>query len=168
MTCNHYSIRQLRRADRPLLRDLLGRLSEDTRRKRFGSPAALQGARAEAEIDRLPSRHDHDLVLVAAAHSPRPGELLGLVEMRRYPDDPGAAEIGIVVRDDCQRKGVGTLLLRELCAQADRLGVDRLHFLLLAQNSGLRRLLSKLGPVATSYIGDGMLDLTLQVPARSA
>lgn len=164
-TRHHYIIRQLGPADRPLLRDLLGRLSERTRQQRYGSPGALEGERAEAEIDRLLAQRDRDLVLVAAAPGQASGELVGIVELRPFSGDAGGAEIGIVIRDDRQGQGIGTLLLRDLCARATRRGIARLHFLLLAQNFTLRHMLSRLGPVATRYLGDGMLVATLQLPA---
>ncbi len=41
-----YHIRGLTPADRPLLRELLGRFSEGTRQQRYGSPTPLDGARA--------------------------------------------------------------------------------------------------------------------------
>jgi RimJ/RimL family protein N-acetyltransferase len=161
-----YRIRRLTPADRPLLRDLLGRFSEQTRQQRYGSPTPLDGARAETEIARLLAHGDRDLVLVAVDGAGAPGELVGIAELRGFRGDGGGAEIAIMIRDDHQGRGAGTLLLRELCAQAHQRAVERLHAFTMVQNRPLRRLLAGVGPVSSTYLGDGTIDVVLQLPAR--
>src|SRR5690242_14933268 len=125
---------------------LFGRCSRETRYRRF------HGHVSEVPLDYLlealtaePDRHD---ALVAQ----RPdGDLVALGSARRVdaPDGP-AVDVGLLVEDAEQGRGLGTLLLVALAARARDRGVGVLTCDLLATHQGLVAVLRRtLGPVRT-------------------
>jgi GNAT superfamily N-acetyltransferase len=67
---------------------------------------------------------------------PDTGEVVGL---SRYDLDPatGLADIAFVVRDDWQRRGIGTLLMRRMAEIARARGVAGFQADVLANNRGM-------------------------------
>jgi acyl-CoA hydrolase/ribosomal protein S18 acetylase RimI-like enzyme len=70
-----------------------------------------------------------------------------IVGMARYDLDAtsGMGELGIVVRDECQRRGVGTALVRHLLEVGQAHGMKGLRADVLVANSGMMGLLRGLG-----------------------
>lgn len=128
--------------DADLLVAMYRRLSERSVRLRFGGPrrhltdAALRDEMAEA-------MRSASLVGTVGEGSAR--SAVALVQLVQLPQDPGTAEVAIVVRDDYQREGVGRALCGMIGEVARARGVRRLRVDTLAENQAVLRLISKLG-----------------------
>jgi len=71
------------------------------------------------------------------------------------------AEVAIEVVDDWQGRGIGLLLLRQLCAEACREGVGRLVGTVLPDNRGLMALVRRNFPVAEFGWADGAMTVAI-------
>lgn len=89
----------------------------------------------------------------------RPDEIVALASCRTI--DEGAAEIGLLIEDAWQRRGLGTRLLSALVAHASRAGLRIIEAQLLAEQAWLTRLLRPYGPCRLRSTWDGVLNVTL-------
>jgi L-amino acid N-acyltransferase YncA len=76
---------------------------------------------------------------------------------------PGVAEIGVLVEDRCQRRGIGGGLLREMARYAGSRGVSTLTAQVLGEQSWLVRVLGRHG-ACDSVISDGVIGVTVRLP----
>ncbi len=125
-------------------------LSPESRHTRFFTPMPTL---APAVLDRLvdidPDRH----VAVAALDLDRPpgGDLdaegFGVGVGRYFVDaeDPSRAEVAVTVIDEYQGRGIGTVLLDALMAQAAHSGIGTFEALVLSRNEAVLKMLSGLG-----------------------
>jgi GNAT superfamily N-acetyltransferase len=142
-------LRLARPEDAPALHRMFARCSADTRYARFHGPVRALPARYLAEA--LAGDPDlHDALVVETTE-----DLVALGSARQL-DGPGrpAVDIGLLVEDAAQDRGLGTRLLLTLAARARSRGAAFLHCDVLAHN---RRLIDTvrrtLGPVATRSDG---------------
>jgi GNAT superfamily N-acetyltransferase len=137
-------LRQASLPDALELHRLFGRCSADTRYARFhGNVAALPAGYLREALTAAPCRHDA-LVLQRAAGA----ELVALGSARRVA--AATVDVGLLVEDDEQSRGLGTLLLRTLADRARHRGIAVLTCDVLATHEGLVRVLRRtLGPVQT-------------------
>jgi GNAT superfamily N-acetyltransferase len=77
-------------------------------------------------------------------------------------------EIAVVVRDDRQRKGIGSFLLGQLVQIAQESGLTYLRADLLAENYPMQRLLHALGLPSRTTNYTGELYWVARVPPREA
>jgi RimJ/RimL family protein N-acetyltransferase len=138
------------------IRDLLARLSMQTRYLRFLSPMAtvpeslvrlLAAADGDRRLSLIVEREDHD--------GREPIALGSLAAV----DGNARAEIALVVRDDWQHHGVGTALARRMLDAAARLGYQTFVALVHSQNVAIRRLLAHVGTVVSARSGGGASEL---------
>jgi GNAT superfamily N-acetyltransferase len=138
-------VRPVRAEDAEALNDAFGRLSEDSRRRRFLSPKGrLTGGelRYLTDID-----HHHHEALVAM--TPDESELLGVARFIKLDDEPGAAEAAITVADVWQRRGVGSAMLESLRARAREEGVTTFVTEVLPENEQrIRALFGQVGELS--------------------
>ncbi|HEU4741098.1 MAG TPA: GNAT family N-acetyltransferase [Meiothermus sp.] len=116
-------------ADRPLLVELLARLSPQARSFRFFSEVNPETG-ADLLLKQTPGEEKVTL-LVLAGEPPR------VIATGEYVQEgPGAdsAEVAFLVDDWFQGKGLGTLLLERLALIAARRGIRRFHAFTLAEN----------------------------------
>jgi GNAT superfamily N-acetyltransferase len=146
-------IRPLARSDRTGLAEAFSRLSEQTRRRRFGGLASRLG---ERDLDRL-TRIDHHHHEALAAIAPASGRIIGVARYIALPDDPEAAEAAIAVEDDWQGRGIGRRLMSELVARARAEGVRRLLAYVSADNHPVLAWIARIGGVAEARDGDATL-----------
>ena len=78
------------------------------------------------------------LALVAEAN----GELIGVGRYERT-SDPGLVELGLVVVDEWQGRGLGRILLREIVKAAESNGIRRFRADVLSENRRMLRLLAQ-------------------------
>jgi RimJ/RimL family protein N-acetyltransferase len=149
------TIRPIRWADEAALTLLYNRLSPQTAYQRFFT-----------RMQRLPPRWahilahvDYDRHMALVAVDPREN----LVAVARYAYERGTAEaeLAIVVEDAWQGQGLGTLLLRELLAYAVARGMERFRAYVLADNSRMLRLLSRVAPILERKLAAGVVSLLL-------
>jgi GNAT superfamily N-acetyltransferase len=137
------SIRPIRPDDGPRLSAAVGRLSEESRRRRF--LAAKPGLTA-AELRYLTDVDGVDHLAFVALAGPEPGApIVGVARCVRLAPGSAEAEFAIVVGDALQGLGLGRLLVSELAAAAAAVGIRRFSATTLADNIALVRLLDGLG-----------------------
>ena len=150
-------IRPIRPEDRDELARGFARLSPASRYRRF---LAQTGALSDETLRYLTEVDGKDhvaLVATTPSHDLRRDVGLGVARFIRLPDEPDVAEAAITVADEAQGKGLGKLLLAELCAAARRPGVPALHAEVLASNAPMRHILGEIGAVVRASEGDTVL-----------
>jgi GNAT superfamily N-acetyltransferase len=130
------------------------RSSMDTRRRRYPGGAQVP---SDSRLHRL--LEPEDGVTLLAVHGDR------VVAMANLIVEGDLGEVALLVEDDCQRRGIGTALLRRLLAHAEGAGLVAVVAHTGADNAAMLRTLRRLGA------GDGdrdgpMLSVTLPVAAR--
>jgi RimJ/RimL family protein N-acetyltransferase len=152
-------VRPLRPGELGTIQELDAHLSGRTRYLRFLSymPAMPDS------ILRLLTAVDYRrrLSLVAEYQAASRREVVALGSFSALDD--GAAEVALVVRDDWQRMGVGTLLAgRVLRAAADR-GFARFVANVLWENVAMRKILKRVGRVVATKSSPGVSEVTFVV-----
>jgi acetyltransferase len=161
----NYSLRMATAQDLPLLADLLMGLSGDTRYLRFLSPLpAFTPERAETMARQLwlanawPTQ-----VLLATVREDSSEKVIGLGEWHLNPGDNTQADFALLVRDEWQSQGVGTVLLKRLVELSGQNGVTTLRSEIHPTNRAMRKVLSKLTlPVSFSF-ESGTLEVAVKV-----
>jgi GNAT superfamily N-acetyltransferase len=137
-------LRLVRPEDKPLLLEGWSRLSPESRYRRF---LTAKDHLTERELVRLTEMDgNNDLAIGAMAEIGGKEVGIGIARFVRLRDRPNIAEAALVVVDDMQRKGLGTLLLRCLRDAAVERGIDAFACELLASNTGARALLGSIAP----------------------
>jgi RimJ/RimL family protein N-acetyltransferase len=131
-------LRQLVASDRPAVIDAFSSLSRQSRHWRYG---AAKAELSHADLDRLTD--------VDPPRSDAVGAFVGheLVGVGQYAGGNGARgpELGIVVVDEWQGRGVGNALANRLIARARALRHAKLHAHVLADNRAALRFMQRLG-----------------------
>ncbi|MFU8854594.1 GNAT family N-acetyltransferase [Micromonospora sp. SL1-18] len=142
--------------DLPAVLELYETCSERSRQRRYLSGAARP---SPARLRRLlePAR---GLTLVAAVDSG--GEAEPVVAMANLLGEGDEAEAALLVRDDWQRRGLGSALLRRLLGHAERIGYAAVLLHVHAENAPILRTVRRQDR-PTSVDGDGSV-LTVTVP----
>jgi GNAT superfamily N-acetyltransferase len=156
-------VRPILPQDKGRLREGLARLSRASRYRRFMSSLDTlsdQQLRYLTEID----YGDHmALVALDPAQPADPG--LGVARYIRLPEDPTAAEAAVVVLDEQQGRGVGTILLEGLAQSARAHGIRRFRGYVLPENAPMVEILRDLG--ATVVQEGSMLRVDVPIPASA-
>lgn len=140
-------VRPIRPEDEALMAAFHRGLSEGSVRYRFFSPIPLSQRVGHERLSRACAiDYDREMALVAEARADagRASALLGIARWIRRPGS-GEAEFAIVVRDDCQRQGLGRLLLGRLLEVAREEGIQRMTGAILGDNHGMKALVRGLG-----------------------
>jgi acetyltransferase len=160
--------RLIRREDAPRLLDMFERLSSETRRRRF-----------HANVDYIDEEkkayHAHNFAtvdntrtggaVVAVDHQGAGQKIVGV--LRLGPPEEGCAEVGVVVRDDFQGRGVGRALLQRLPTLAKRMGVHTISGIIEADNLPALRLFRSLRLPMTLHTSHGETQLRIMLPPSS-
>ena len=141
-------VRPLSRVDNARERDFLERLSPESRAFRFLGPLKITDKIVASLTAVDPSR---DTAMVALVRE-KDGKLLE-IGVARFSTEEAArrGECAVVVSDDWQRKGVATLLMNHLIADARKRGLLQLYSIDVADNAGMRALAERLGFTRTRY-----------------
>jgi acetyltransferase len=148
-------IRHIRPEDDVLLVDLYHRLSPETRRLRFFTSSEMPDTILAEQAFRFSHIDPRNAAALAATVGAASGQeaIIGVARLARDADDPTTAELAIVIQDDYQREGLGTVLLDLLIQVALVRGFRRLRAVSLAENEGVQRLVHNTGlPVASHTI----------------
>ena len=143
-------------ADAALIADMYRRLSAETLYLRYCS--AGLSVSAEREAARLCEGDPQEQAVVLAVSR---GEVVGVGELGRVDEE--TAEIAFVVRDDCQREGIGTALAEQVVEVAREMGFSRLQAYMLAENQAMRRIIRGLPFRRTWDSGCGELCVTVEL-----
>ncbi|QBI19001.1 GNAT family N-acetyltransferase [Egibacter rhizosphaerae] len=138
-------VRPIRPDDRERLREGLTQLSSRSRYLRFHTAVSdLTDAQLRylTEVD----GHDHCAWVVlplGPSEQGTPG--MGVARYVRLANEPETAEAAVTVLDRFQGRGLGTLLLETLACAAVEAGMVAFCNYVLAENTGIRALLTSLG-----------------------
>ena len=153
-------IRAVQAADRSALLSLTAASSDRSIYLRFFT---VSRRTAERYVDFLtrPPTAEH-----AALLAELDGRLIAVAGFER--NGPDSAEIGVLVADDFQHEGVGTLLLEQLAALARRRGIASFIAEILVENAGMTKTLRALAYPIRSRITDGVSTLTVDLRPTDA
>ena len=151
-------------SDAPKIAELLAGLSERTVQRRFFRP--LNGPDAIwREIARLSgSNPAHRTTLLATMNQAGTERAVALAELAYDASDPTTAEFALVVHDDFQQEGLGTMLLLLLTQIAMLRGVRTLRADMLAENRPVHKLVRSLEMPYTSKMHYGTTLALIQLP----
>ena len=169
------SVRRAAAGDRPALERMLARCTGQTRYRRFHGPVKVFPERYLTEALSGSPLHfalvacavDEAVVDDAADGSPMvdgtvvDGTIVALASCRAV--DEGVAEVGILVEDEWQHRGVGGHLLAEIVAYAHRTGLRALQAQVLADQPWIVGLLRRHGTCTVAGAGQA-LHVTLSLP----
>lgn len=161
--------REVQADDIGALTGFLTRLSARTCHQRYLAARSFTLATAHTEAARIAGARTHDHVaLVAVTPSFGVDDMAGVAELARLDGEGDVGELAVVVRDDMQGAGIGSLLAHASAAAAVRLGIHTLHIELLADNEAMRRLAAHIGePVIIGRSG-GLLQLRVRLDVEDA
>ena len=157
-------IRPIRPDDGPRLSAAVGRLSEESRRRRF---LAAKPRLTAAELRYLTDVDGVDHLAFVALAGPEPGApIVGVARCVRLAPGSPEAEFAIVVGDALQGLGLGRLLVSELAAAAAAVGIRRFSATTLAENVAAVRLMRTFAArLHDRGIRAGVRELTLDLAA---
>jgi acyl-CoA synthetase (NDP forming)/GNAT superfamily N-acetyltransferase len=148
-------IRMVMPSDLAALRALHARCSDRSMYLRFFSPSRPA---ADAYLTSLIGSNGGDRVaLVACVHD----EIVGVATYERLDD--ARAEIALLVSDDSQHEGIGTLLLEHLASVARHMGIRRFVADVLTENSNMVHLLHDLGFEMNMALDRGTMRVALDL-----
>lgn len=163
------TVRQVRADDIGLLTGFHLRLSASTCHQRYLAARSFSLASAREESVRIAAaRTRQHIALVASAPLFGMDDLVGVAELARLPGEHGVGELAVVVRDDLQGGGIGSLLVRGIALAAPQLGISTLHIDLLADNAAMRRLAAHVGEPVVIGRADGALQLSVKLYTPAA
>ena len=157
-------IRPIRAEDKLLLADGLQRLSDESIFRRFLTP---KRSFSSTELRYLTEINAVDHVALVAEDATEPGRgLIAVGRFVRLAADPEAAEIAIVVWDDWQARGLGSLLGGHLAHAARNRGIKRFTATMASDNRPAHRLMAKLtSHLEQRHVGGGVDELVLDLAA---
>jgi RimJ/RimL family protein N-acetyltransferase len=157
-------VRSIRPDDKRMLEDGLRHLSDESVQRRF---LTLKRSFSRAELRYLTEVDGRDHVALVAEYPGDPARrLIAVARFVRLADDPTAAEVAIVVADDWQRRGVGTLLAEQLAARARHSGIRRFTATIASDNLAARRLMQHLTThLEGNHAGYGVSEMVLDLAA---
>lgn len=155
-----YTVRPVRPDDAPMMQALVQGLSPQSRYFRFISsmvelPSSMLARFALIDYDR-------EMALVAVCKERKVGvdgsvtETQRMVGVSRYVTNPDSTtcEFALVVADDFSGHGMGSRLMLSIMEVARDRGLEQIEGLVLANNSGMLRLMRSLGFVIKPYTED--------------
>jgi acyl-CoA hydrolase/GNAT superfamily N-acetyltransferase len=149
-------VRPVRLSDEEALQDLFYALSDESARQRF---MCHKSAYPHTEMQRLADSDYVESLGLVALHV-ETGEI---VAMARYDMDPATrfGDIAFAVRDDWQRRGLGSLLMRRTSEAARANGLSGFSADVLAGNSGMLMIFQRSGLVVQSRFDGGVHHLEM-------
>jgi GNAT superfamily N-acetyltransferase len=156
-------LRLTRPSDGPRVREFLEGLSAETRTRRFLSPTPTV---SEATVRHFTFYDPRERMMLAATMPADGGErIVGLADAAFLAT--GLAEIGVVVDDESQGRGIGKVLSEAVASVALSRGAVRLKAEMLDSNAPMLRLLERLGrTVRTVEEGRAVAYTRLQASRR--
>jgi acetyltransferase len=159
------TIRPIRPEDEPRMVRFHETLSERTVYFRYLEMLQLTQRVAHDRLTRICFiDYDREIVLVAERTEPSTG-LTEIIGVGRLDKTPGTedAELGIVLSDAAQGKGLGSEIVRRVVDIAKEERIQRITADILAENTAMQKICNSLGFKLTSEIGDPTVTAVLEV-----
>lgn len=148
-------LRPIRPEDEPALREFVRRLTPEDIRLRFFSHMRELDHRMAAGLTQID--YARQMAFLAVHDHAAPPEIWGVVRINADADAT-QAEYAIAVRSDLKGRGLGRLLMEEIIAYADGLGIGEIWGEVLAENRPMLGLVRKLGfSVAPDFDEPGVM-----------
>jgi GNAT superfamily N-acetyltransferase len=156
--------RLIRPEDKPRLQQGLLRLSPESQYLRFFTTKPHLTSKELEYLTELDG-HDH-FAIVAVVLEPdgSEGSGVGVARFVRLPAERSVAEPAIVVIDDMQNRGIGSLLMSRLVEAAKERDVEVFRSEFLARNEPIKQVLAAVSP-HIRYEGHGPV-VTAEIPLR--
>jgi len=155
------AVRRAAAGDRRALERMLDRCTGQTRYRRFHGPVKVFPERYLTEALSGSPLHFALVATVDGDDVAGDDAVIALASCRAVEE--GVAELGILVEDEWQHRGVGGYLLGELAAYAARIGLRALQAQVLADQPWLVGLLRRYGTCKTAGAGLA-LHVTVTLP----
>jgi acetyltransferase len=142
------TIRPIRPEDEPQVVDFCTGLSQETVYLRFFQSISYQSLISHERLARICFvDYDQEIALVASYRHPDTNEreILAIARLSRIHGNTEQAELGLLVKDNYQRQGLGTLLGQSLIEIAEKEGIKTIIADILPRNQGVQSLCKKLG-----------------------
>jgi RimJ/RimL family protein N-acetyltransferase len=124
-------VRPIAPGDKRLLAEAFERLSAESRRRRFLTPATDLSSEDLAYLTEV----DHTRHEALVAIDPADGSIVGSARYVQVPREREAAEVAVAVVDDWQRRGVATALLSALSKRAHENDIERFRAYVSSENA---------------------------------
>jgi RimJ/RimL family protein N-acetyltransferase len=159
-------VRTIRVTDECKMRDLFYSLSEDTVYKRWLSVVKRM---PHHELQRYLDTDESDNVALVVETQPEDREP-EIVAVGRYARVPATdhADVAFVMRDEWQRRGIGSALLRMLVDIARDRGVAAFDAYVLADNGAMLRVFHKSGLELKSTLEGGVYSIVMPLAKQGA
>jgi len=161
--------RPIKATDEEMMKDLFYRLSEQSVYQRF-----FQSLRSMPHRDLVHFVNvdfSNEMAIVGVVQDPRKPEREEIIAVGRYYMDRASsvAEVSYLVRDDYQRRGIGSFLIRYLARIARNSGVEGFVAEILPDNASAMKVMHKIGlPVETVVAaGNYRLSVSFHRPLSS-
>ena len=141
-------VRPIRPEDEPLMVKFHESLSKESIYMRYFHMMNLDRRTAHERLTRICFiDYDREMALVAERENPETGEreILGVARLSSPGGVRSEAEFSILISDDFQQKGLGTLLLGRLLEVGREEGLQRITAEILFENRPMQHLSKKLG-----------------------
>ena len=148
-------LRPLKPEDAPAMRALFNKLRPEDVRLRFFS--ALRDLPDTLRVRLTQLDYDREMAFVLWNGS----EALGVVRLAADPDN-NKAEFAVLVRSDCQGKGIGQFLLKRILDYAKQRGIHEVFGEVLSENRPMLQLCRKFG-FDCQLEGGGIVRTSLQL-----
>lgn len=155
-------VRAIRPDDKQRLAQFHGRLSPESVYLRYFEYKPVLSPRDLAYLTELD--FDRRVALVATLAPEESAPLAGVVRYDVLPsrdDRPVRAELGIVVEDKHQNRGIGTVLLKHLLGVAHDHGIAEITAEVLPQNTRMLELVAGAGVPVSRALEEGVIRLTV-------
>lgn len=155
-------VRPIVPGDAALLESGVAALSAESLRRRFLAP---KDALSLAELRYLTDVDFIDHHAIVAVHADDPRRFAGVARWVREAGEPESAEMAIVIADELQGRGLGTLLGRVLVEAALLHGVTRFTATMLADNTAARRMFARISRELRIEVEHGTIALEADLAA---
>jgi len=141
---DRYRIRSVRTADEAAVLGMFAQSSPGDIRARCLGAIKNFPSEAAARLSRCDG--GQEIALVAEkSRSDGAAEIVGLVHLVDFPDEPGLAEFDIMVRSDVQGQGVGHRLMKAILSRARARGLGALVGYVSGENGAMLAIAGELG-----------------------
>ena len=152
-------LRPIRPEDEPLERELLSSLSEESMRMRFFR--MIKEITHEMLVRFCNIDYDRDIAIVAEIKENEKRRIIGIGRVMRE-HNLKSGEIGVLVHDDFQGKGLGYKLVEMLIGIAKEKGIEELRGVALTENTRILRMVREFD-FTREYLPDGETEIRLKL-----